>query len=50
MTPLRTIRTAVGPEYLIVTTRGLDTNAALPAIRAAGGFEYLMVAEDGVTR
>jgi hypothetical protein len=50
MTALRTIRTAVGPEYLIVTTSGHDASPARPAIRATVGFEYLMVAEDGVTR
>jgi hypothetical protein len=46
---LRTIRTAVGPEYMIVRADGRGTATALRAIRAAGGTEYL-VAEDGVTR
>ncbi|MGH3556750.1 MAG: hypothetical protein ACRDTK_04520 [Mycobacterium sp.] len=51
MTALAAIRAAVGPEYLNVRADGLGT--APRAIRAAVGFEYLeyvMLAEDGVTR
>jgi hypothetical protein len=50
MTAVRTIRTAVGPEYLIVTTDGFGTTPVLRAIQAAVGFEYLMLAADGGTR
>jgi len=47
---LRTIRTAVGPEYLIVTADGLGITPTLGAIRAAVGLGYLTMAADGVTR
>jgi hypothetical protein len=50
MRALRTIRTTVGPECLIVTISGLGTTQLLRAIRAAVGFESLMVAQDEVTR
>jgi hypothetical protein len=50
MTALRIFRTAVGPEYLIVTTSGRDTTPGPRAIRAAVGFEYLIAAEERVTR
>lgn len=53
MTTLRTIRAAVGPEYLNVRADGLHTATAPGPVRAAVGFEYLeylTVAEDGVTR
>jgi hypothetical protein len=49
MTALRTIRTLIGPEYLIVTADRHGTATALRTIRATVGTEYL-VAEDGVTR
>lgn len=49
MTALRTIRTLIGPEYLIVTADRHGTATTLRTIRAAVGSEYL-AAEDGVTR
>ena len=50
MTELRTIRTAVDPEYLVVATNGLGTIPGLRAIRAAVGSEYLIMAADRGTR
>ena len=42
--------TVARPEYLTSTADGLATTRAPRAIRAAVGFEYLIMAADGGTR